>query len=121
MEIQSQVLRDGVNFENKLSSIKERLDAYAKQKSNEETKKPATAVGEDGNRMAYQSYNSTRRNDDDDDKADVLSESTNGKVPGFSIQRNVPTSPISPKMGLNLNIVKPLRGGRSYFDEDGCF
>lgn len=38
MEQQSQVLRDGVNFENKLSSIKERLDAYAKQKSNEETK-----------------------------------------------------------------------------------
>lgn len=122
MEQQSQVLRDGVNFENKLSSIKERLDAYAKQKSNEETKKSATAVGEDSNHMTYQNYNSTGRNDDDnDDKADLLSESTNGKVPGFSIQRNVPTSPISPKMGLNLNIVKPLRGGRSYFDEDGCF
>lgn len=109
-EQQSQVLRDGANFEGKLSSIKERLDAYANQKSNEQANKSTSD----------HKYNPVIISEEYDYDVEQL-EHTSGEVLGLANQRDSPISPISPKMGLNLNIVKPLRGGRSYFDEDGCF
>ncbi|CUM48484.1 uncharacterized protein AC631_02324 [Debaryomyces fabryi] len=121
MEQQSQVLRDGMNFEQKLSSIKERLDAYAKQKSNEQTETSVASVNNDDSHSTYKNYNTIRNNDDHGKYAILQTGSTSGKPSAVSVLDDPPTSPVSPKIGLNLNIVKPLRGGRSYFDEQGYF
>lgn len=120
-EQQSQVLRDGINFDKKLSSIKERLDAYAKQKSNNQTKTRLASDKIDESHNTHKNYNTIRSNDDHEKAAILQTGNTNGKLHAVPVPDNTPSSPVSPKMGLNLNIVKPLRGGSSYFDEHSYF
>lgn len=107
-EQQFQVLRDGANFESRLSSIKEKLDLYALQKADEESQHTESGVQD------FNQAGNSRRNSKDNDTEKSANKDSGMRSPFLE-------SPLSPKIGLNLNIVKPLRGGRSYFEDDSYF
>ena len=101
-EQQAQVKRESMQFENKLRMLKDRLDG---QKSHE------ASYSEE-----HEAANSTIEDffGDADVAAELMVESSSPiQTPKRDSRERFgsPKSPTSPRLGINLRIVKPLRGG----------
>lgn len=99
-EQQYRVLQESLSFESKLSYLKEKLDQYNNLDTNENEK-----ISSDKNTKSF---------------GDFIMEDHNDESMLVKLSSN---SPLSPKSGLNLRIVKPVRGGkgRTTVEEDEFF
>lgn len=112
-EQQAQVNRESLHFKSKFQTLKSKLDAqklrqsdsYAEDKDSEsETAGPNDSFASDTS-VKEQLETSFRT-------------PTHDAVSTFESQSRLLASPLSPKIGLNLHIVKPLRGGQGKLESE---
>lgn len=109
-EQQSQVTRESAQFEAKLRILKSKLDA---QKFREMSK----SGDEDSAASTLESFNHRVTSPAVTHSVDSTEEEITPQYLPLREEPSLHMSPVSPKIGLNLRIVKPLRGGKKPISE----